>query len=209
MASFYYERHLPHWHPPGGTFFITYRLKGSIPRRIINEIRQTTELELTAVKRVCHDPALLPGEIYKLQKRYFALYDQALDNNLNEPYWLKVPEVAQIVSDSLMFIGQTEADIWAFSIMPNHVHMLLTHKPNQRPLYRLLQSHKGFTARMCNKALGRHGTFWQEESYDHVARRDGEFERIVHYILQNPVKAGLVKEWQNWRWNYLHPSLCI
>ncbi|HRI61744.1 MAG TPA: transposase [Saprospiraceae bacterium] len=137
------------------------------------------------------------------------MYDQALDTNLNEPYWLKMPEIGQVVFDSLLFIGKEEADVWAFSIMPNHVHVLLTHKPEKRPLYKLLQSHKGYTARCCNKILGRTGAFWQDESYDHVARRDGEFERIVLYILQNPVKAGLVKNWQDWPLTFLHSALSV
>ncbi|MBK7937916.1 MAG: transposase [Lewinellaceae bacterium] len=207
MTPTYYERHLPHWHPPGGTFFITYRLKGSVPKHIIHEIRETTEQELAAVKRVCQDPSLLPGEIRRLQIRYFVLYEQALDTNLNEPYWLKIPEIGQEIFDSLLFIGKEEADVWAFCIMPNHVHVLLTHKLQQRPLYKLLQSHKGFTARQCNKILGRTGAFWQDESYDHVVRKDGEFERIVQYILQNPVKAGMVKNWTDWPLTFLHPSI--
>jgi len=205
MPGIYYERKLPHWHPPGATFFLTYRLHGSMPVQLIRELRETTEQELEAVQRICQDPALLPEEIRKLQKRYFALYDKALDANANEPHWLKIPEVAQEVFDSLLFIGQEEAEIHTFTIMPNHVHVLLTHRESQRPLYKLLQSHKGFTARRCNTVLGRNGTFWEEETYDHVVRQDGEFERIAEYILQNPVKAGLVKEWQDWRWTHVVP----
>ena len=33
----FYERHLPHIHPPDATFFITFRLAGSIPKAIIRE----------------------------------------------------------------------------------------------------------------------------------------------------------------------------
>ena len=207
MTPIYYERHLPHWHPPGGTFFITYRLHSSIPQHLLNEIRQATEQELLAVKKVCLDQALLPAELHQFQTRYFGLYDQALDRNLNEPFWLKSPDVAQEVFNSLAFIGEAEADIWAFTIMSNHVHVLLTHKPTKRPLFRLLQSHKGFTARQCNKILGRNGTFWQAESYDHLVRKDGEFARIVRYILKNPVKAKLAAKWSDWPWTFLHPSL--
>lgn len=208
MNQIYYERHLPHLQPPGGTFFITYRLKDSVPKHIINELKKTTEQELATIKQICSSQALLPGEVRRLQKRYFVLYDQILDTSLNEPYWLKLPEVAQVVFDSLLYIGKAEANVWAFTIMSNHVHVLLTHNSKQRPLFRLLQSHKGFTARQCNKVLGRTGaTFWQDESYDHLVRKDGEFERIVRYILQNPVKAGMAKIWSDWPWTYLHPSL--
>jgi hypothetical protein len=34
-----------------------------------------------------------------------------------------------------------------------------------------------------------------------------ELGRVVNYVLNKPVRAGLVKEWQDWRGNYLLPSL--
>ena len=42
------------------------------------------------------------------------------------------------------------------------------------------------------------GPFWQPESYDHWVRDADELERIVTYIAANPVKAGLVKQAQDW-----------
>jgi len=56
----------------------------------------------------------------------------------------------------------------------------------------VVHSVNSFTAHGCNRLLGRQGTFWQHESYDHWVRDDGELERIVDYIAWNPVKAGLV-----------------
>ena len=46
------------------------------------------------------------------------------------------------------------------------------------------------------------GSFWQAESYDHVVR-NGELERIISYVLENPVKAGLVEDWEQWPYTYL------
>ena len=67
----------------------------------------------------------------------------------------------------------------------------------------IMQRLKSFTARKANRILGRQGSFWQDESCDHVVRDDGELGRIVEYILQNPVKAGLVSDWQEWQWVYV------
>jgi hypothetical protein len=44
--------------------------------------------------------------------------------------------------------------------------------------------------------------FWAHESYDHYVRDADEWERIVAYVLNNPVKAGYVANWREWRWNY-------
>ncbi len=65
-----------------------------------------------------------------------------------------------------------------------------------------MKSLKGYSAWEANGAIGRRGAFWQRESYDHVVRDNAEFDRIVKYVLNNPVKAGLIKEWQEWKWSY-------
>jgi putative transposase len=61
---------------------------------------------------------------------------------------------------------------------------------------------KRFTARSANKILGLTGQpFWQDESYDHLVREDTEFDRIVRYIENNPVKAGLVTQPDVFPWS--------
>ena len=59
-------------------------------------------------------------------------------------------------------------------------------------LAKIRQSLKGFTAHRCNQIPGRSGTFWEQESYDHYIRNQEEDHRIISYVLNNPVKAGLV-----------------
>ena len=42
--------------------------------------------------------------------------------------------------------------------------------------------------------------FWDAESYDHFVRDDAELSRIINYVLNNPVKAGLCKQIFQWPW---------
>jgi len=63
-----------------------------------------------------------------------------------------------------------------------------------------MHSLKSYTAHEANSILNRTGAFWQTESYDHWVRDDEELERIVSYIRDNPVKAGLVKRPEDWFW---------
>jgi putative transposase len=87
----------------------------------------------------------------------------------------------------------------AFVVMPNHVHLLL--KANV-PLQKITQSLKGFTAFQAHKVLGRRGeAFWQDESFDHWVRNPVELNKILHYIENNPVTAGLVPHPQDWPWS--------
>ena len=65
-----------------------------------------------------------------------------------------------------------------------------------------MPSIKRHTALEANRLLQRSGAFWQDESYDHYFREEGEWARTVGYVLNNPVKAGLVKHWQDWPWSW-------
>ncbi len=73
-------------------------------------------------------------------------------------------------------------------------------------LHKIMQSLKRPTARQANLLLGREGAFWQDESYDHVIRDNDEYIRIINYVLENPVKAGLASKWDEWQWNYCKPD---
>ena len=126
--------------------------------------------------------------------------DRHLDSTRTGPMYLAQPPIAQVVVASLrrgIWLGQL--DLAAYAIMSNHVHLLLL--PKAAPS-RLLQSFKGATAREANRILGRTGeTFWQAESYDHWVRDEAEWARIVAYIHQNPVQAGLVQRAEDYKWS--------
>jgi REP element-mobilizing transposase RayT len=79
--------------------------------------------------------------------------------------------------------------------------------PRQYLLTNILRRIKGVTAYECNKLLNRRGAFWHHESYDHVVRNVVELERTVWYILENPVKAGLCRQWRDWKWSYVKEGL--
>jgi putative transposase len=124
--------------------------------------------------------------------------DKDLDRTLTGPHWLKKPEIAERVVE-LMVEGDAQLgyfSLCAFVVMPNHIHILLTPKLELR---RIMNGLKGATARDANRILNRTGKpFWQDESYDHCVRSDGEFGKICRYIENNPVSAGLVRRPEDW-----------
>jgi REP element-mobilizing transposase RayT len=207
MGSIIYYKHLPHYQPAEATFFVTYRLACSLPVLVIQNLKDEFHKQTKEVMLKVKDVKLREEELYKTQKRYFAKFDDHLDKNLNESYWLKNDTIAGIVADSLHFLADSYFELWAYCIMSNHVHLLISMHANAPILYKVMQRHKSFTATQCNKVLRRHGPFWTRESYDHVVRKDDEFGRIVAYILNNPVKAGLIENWQEWKWSYVNPKL--
>ena len=206
----FYRRHLPHYQPQGGTFFVTFGLAGSIPRPVLEKLlaeRAATEFRLAAIA----DMTERVRQAYWEDKRWFARWDAVLDRAESAYRWLEQPEIAEIFVEAMHHRDGQEYTLHAFTLMPTHAHMLVTPLPSGesfRMLHVILQSLKGYTAFKANRLLGRKGAFWHGESYDHFVRDGDEQARIVHYIRQNPVKAGLVQKAEDWPWTYIRTSGC-
>ena len=202
MTTFFY-RHLPHFHPPHATYFVTFRLAGSLPVEVVQRLQEEHEAELRRLEQNLTGAALHQA-CYEEQKRHLARLDELLDRALHGPRWLTQPECARIVMDCIHELDPAQYRLHAFCLMSNHVHLLIDQQEMEEPaprrdgkhytaLSRALRLLKGKSAALCNRSLGRSGkAFWQHESYDHVVRNEREYERILEYIVNNPVKAGLV-----------------
>lgn len=201
-----YHRYLPHYQPAGVAFFITGRLYGSLPQEALERLKEEKEAGYAQIKREC-EAATRKEEIRKLHKRHFAKWDQHLDSNSAEPQWLKKPEIASIVVESIHRWDKKSYDLVAYTIMPNHFHLVIDTSDEvkyTKPLYAIMHSLKSYTAKEANKILNRTGTFWQEESYDHIIRNDREFKNTIAYTLENPVKAGLAEEWEKFPYSFVN-----
>jgi putative transposase len=205
--EFYYSK-LPHIQPLGGTFFITTRLAGSIPQVEKVKLVEEYELRKRQLKATTDNPEF---ELDKLERIFFAKYEAIVDKAEMGPMWLRDEKIAKVVAGAFHFWDTKKYDLMAYSIMSNHIHLVFTlNETNDKNpviiLDRVMQSLKGFTAIECNKQLKRSGAFWEHGSFDRMPRDRYELHRIVQYTLQNPVKAGLCKDWQDWKWTYIKPE---
>jgi putative transposase len=192
----YYRRRLPHIQIAGSTYFVTFRLKDSLPKDALAKLAKDTARSKE-----------LPRDKTELDyRRWFGKFDDYLDRFLCGETFLKNEQVADLVAESIHYRDGKVYDLIAFCIMPNHVHLVfMPLEKSESAFYSLteiLQSLKRHTARQSNLILDRSGTFWQDESYDHIIRDQAELERIIKYVLNNPVKAGLVDDWTEWKWFY-------
>ncbi|NOX84683.1 MAG: hypothetical protein GXO86_01765, partial [Chlorobi bacterium] len=69
-------------------------------------------------------------------------------------------------------------------------------------LDKIMQLIKGGSSFEANRILGRTGTFWMKDSYDHYIRDERDWEEILEYIIYNPVSAGLVDDWKDWKYTF-------
>ena len=142
-----------------------------------------------------------------IRRDYFFAFENELDKNLNEPHWLKEETIATIVMESLLFNDSRLYTLFAACMMSNHIHILIRLLPTALSLSIIMRNHKKFTAVQSNKLLQQSGPFWTEERFDTVIRDNSHFYNTVFYIIQNPVKAGLVTNWYDWKWTHLHPDM--
>ena len=211
-SNIYYHRNLPHWQPPGTAIFLTCRLYGSLPENVIRQLKDAQSL----VEREIANAKASADKITQLKlnqyKKLFAKLDAILDRAESGPRWLGETEVAALVEDALLRRYAELYRLWAYVVMVNHLHLLLRPKSiipaDRRPtesfvaLSSITKRLKGYTAREANRILQRTGKhFWQQESFDHWPRDEDEFFRIIAYIENNPVRAGLVERPEEWRWS--------
>ncbi|MGA0560409.1 transposase [Larkinella sp. VNQ87] len=200
-----YYRKLPHFQPLEAAYFITMRLYGSMPQHLIELLKEEQEVARNRLQTLDDTES----DLYQQQKRYFARFDSFLDRPDNGPYWLSEPAIAEIMKEALHHRAGKEYDLIAFCLMSNHIHLVIHTYENTKAdffLYRMLQAFKSYTARKANDYLEREGPFWHPESYDHIVRNGDELKRIIAYTLNNPVKAGLVANWQDWPHSYVNEA---
>jgi type I restriction enzyme R subunit len=212
MDEVFRRRRLPHWDLPGAIYFVTACLHGSIPAAGLADIER---FRADTAKRPC--PAgETATEWNRLNwKRKFAHTDHWLDQQPAVRH-LDDSRLAGLVVDAMWFFADKRYDLLAYAVMPSHFHWVFWPRPDwvdkegaeeRPPRERIMHSLKLFTARGCNLLLGRKGAFWQDESYDHCVRELDELERVIFYVEQNPVRAGLAASPEDWPFSSAHPRM--
>jgi REP element-mobilizing transposase RayT len=210
------RRRLPHWDVADATYFVTACLADSIPARGLNTLR---------IYRHRLDRESKPGDLTegewedRKHKLVFAKLDEIID--LQPASRLLADDAsAQIVRDALLHFAGERYWLLAYVVMPSHFHWLFRPTPEycdlvakeadeRTPRERIMHSIKCYTANQCNRLLGRTGEFWQDESYDHCVRTDDELLRIIEYIENNPVKARLVGQREEWKFSSAKDRLVL
>jgi len=126
--------------------------------------------------------------------------------------WTLPPEARDIILACCTHDHDLRIDLDAATVMPDHVHLIFTPLINEEEaetwsLAKIMDAIKGASAHLVNRALKRHGSVWQDESFDHVLRSTEDVTQKVRYVLDNPVRAGLVQHAADYRWSWSKPEL--
>ena len=186
------ENRLPHWELDETIYHVCFRLNDAVPKQKQEEWRYERELLQNLAKS--QNRELSDEERKRLQYLYSDKIEQYLDTGYGECL-LQLPQVAQIVKQSLEFYNNVKYILHCWCIMPNHVHAAFKLLETGE-LPKVLHGWKSYTAHVINKLLGRSNALWQADYYNHIIRSGNEYYQQINYIWNNPDKAGL----RNWPW---------
>ena len=109
-------------------------------------------------------------------------------------------DMAQMVCDNVEFYcGKLGYQLHGYALMPDHLHVVLSPSESGFPISQWLDRFKSFTTHEFMR-LGGRSPLWQKSAHDHVLRDGENAEIVLRYILENPVRAGLVERWEDWQW---------
>jgi len=134
----------------------------------------------------------LPAEVFEGQNHVVSLTVCTADRGR----WLERPEMAVIARDEILGLHRGHP-VLGHCIMPDHLHLLMCNAGST--LGTILNGFKGrisFRIHRLNPEL----TLWQQGYWDHIVRKEEGLYGVLQYILLNPVRAGMVKDWWDYEW---------
>jgi len=189
---------LPHWHTQHGIYFVTFNLFDALPQHVRTKIREEADAQLQHIRN-------LHGECTIVEKRAIEEWIHVkLGEALDETYgscFMRDQRIASIVANAIIYFDEQRYSLFAWSVMPNHVHVVMTLAKGER-IDKVVHSWKSYSAKQANKVLRRVGEFWQDDYWDRSIRDERELENTIAYVVSNPAKAGL----RGWRFVRSYPE---
>ena len=118
-------------------------------------------------------------------------------------------EARQIVLDCVLHWNERRYELYAATVMPDHVHFLFEPQIKENdskgdPIFfslaEILHTIKSFTAHEINKLDGTTGPVWEKESFDRLIRSERDLQEKFEYITRNPWDAQVVEAGGDYPW---------
>lgn len=211
MIKEQYRRNLPHFHKGGQEFFITSKLKGAFPANVLTEYEDKIDFLKSKLENLQKHNAKeneisdLKRELHFVRNRHLDMIDTILAKNTSTSINLNLPENEQIMFEAFQFYEGKRLENHAFCVMRNHFHWvmrLFEEDENGKKLVSqdIMKLIHGVTARKINLIENKIGrTVWKGEAFETTIRNDRHWHNAIMYTINNPVKAGLVADWRDWK----------
>lgn len=191
VRGWYSRGYLPHFDSNDVTQHVAFHLADSLPEEALHRLA----LELND-----RDPQRREFERRRLLE---ALIDAG-----HGACWLRRPDCARTIQESLLHFDGERYRLLAWVVMPNHVHALFQ-TMNGWSMGSVVGSWKTFTANAVGRLVAQRGgplpKVWHPEFWDRYIRDERHFANAMTYIHNNPVKAGLIAKAEEWPWSSANP----
>ena len=177
---------IPHWNQCDCVQFVTFRLADSLPQSKLQEYMSRKAEWLNA-----HPKPWSLSDQDEYDNVFGAAIDKWIDAGHGECL-LKDQQARDALEDVMMLSDGQRYDIYAFVIMPNHVHVLMAPMAGNA-VQDIVRAWKSASSHRINKLLNRKGTVWERDSFDHMVRNAEDFNAKLQYIADNP--RGMSLDW--------------
>lgn len=136
---------------------------------------------------------------HRLQKEFYrgqisAAFTLCLKKDIH--FFLRSESVEAFVGILNQVITKTDCIVPVYCFMPDHQHLIITGTRSDSDLWKTVVSYKQKTGFWLSK--NEPAIKWQKDFYDHVIRTHEDIAAQVKYILDNPVRSGLVSSWEEY-----------
>ncbi|MDD2506945.1 MAG: transposase [Candidatus Cloacimonetes bacterium] len=198
-----YKRFLPHKQEENSIVSVTWRQNLTIPQALLDLLQEQSN--------IWHKTHALDDDKRFLHEQQYQLFDTELAKYNHPEFKLTDSEIAYIIKDALHFYNDKKYRLHAYCIMSNHIHALIQPISNSEGIIPRLQDIvrglKTFTAKKINELRRESGSVWAKNFYDSIIRDEDHYWNVLNYILNNPVKAGIVEKWQDYKYLYWNSLL--
>ena len=105
----------------------------------------------------------------------------------------------EIVAALCVQRDRSDCDVYAYCLMPDHLHLVAAPRTARGDVCACVDRFKSASTRVAWRG-GRSGRLWQPRYHDHVVRLEESLAAICEYVLLNPVRAGLVRRFEDYPW---------
>ena len=192
----------PHFQVHDTAYSITLLLFDAVTGPELEALRKALESEIEQIDADDHGEKDYRKALAR--EANFEALERLLHAQRTQSHLLRAPAVMEAVGSYFRKFDGELLRLHAYSVMSNHAHALFDLSPQslhvappeiEWPLDRLIGRLKGGSAHAANAVLGRRGQLWMKGYHDRYVRSEKHFAWVYAYILNNPVKAGLVARW--------------
>ena len=92
---------------------------------------------------------------------------------------------------------EQNCSLYAYLFMPDHAHLLLSGNSEDSDIKKCVDMYKKKTGFWLYK--NKPEFKWQKDYYDHILRKEEDLITVIQYVLNNPVRAGIVENWKEYK----------